>query len=127
MTASVAGMRVGVDDRGDRVGGVVEAVDELEAERDQQRDAEQDPRHRDGAGQVLAERVADIDQAADDDRPEQRHEPFAEQTWPVERMLRPWNSYFARNNIDHLVTLAVCDPDGITLWRQDEARMTTAR
>ena len=37
-------MRVGVDDRGDRVGGVVEAVDELEAERDQQRDAEQHER-----------------------------------------------------------------------------------
>ena len=30
-----------VDDRGDGVGGVVEAVDELEAERDQQRDEQQ--------------------------------------------------------------------------------------
>ena len=36
--------RVGVDDGRDRVGGVVEAVDELEAERDQQRDEQQDDR-----------------------------------------------------------------------------------
>ena len=34
--------RVRVDDGRDRVGGVVEAVDELEAERDEQRDAEQE-------------------------------------------------------------------------------------
>ena len=33
--------RVGVDDGGDGVGGVVESVDELEAERDEQRQAEQ--------------------------------------------------------------------------------------
>ena len=33
--------RVGVDDRRDGIGGVVEAVDELEAERDQQRDCKQ--------------------------------------------------------------------------------------
>ena len=32
------GQRVGVDHRGDGVGGVVEAVDELEAERDQKGD-----------------------------------------------------------------------------------------
>ena len=37
--------RVGVDDGRDRVGGVVEAVDELEAERDQHRHAEQQERH----------------------------------------------------------------------------------
>ena len=36
--------RVRVDDRRHGVGGVVEAVDELEAERDQQRDAEQEER-----------------------------------------------------------------------------------
>ena len=36
--------RVGVDDGGHGVGGVVESVDELEAERDQQRDAQQDRR-----------------------------------------------------------------------------------
>ena len=34
--------RVGVDHGRDRVGGVVEAVDELEAERDQQRHAQED-------------------------------------------------------------------------------------
>ena len=37
--------RVGVDDGRDRVGGVVEAVDEFEAERDQHRDAEQQEGH----------------------------------------------------------------------------------
>jgi hypothetical protein len=36
--------RVGVDAGGDGVGGVVEAVDELEAERDEEGDAEQDER-----------------------------------------------------------------------------------
>src|SRR5262249_52150177 len=36
--------RMRVDDGGHRVGGVVEAVDELEAERDQQRAAEKDER-----------------------------------------------------------------------------------
>jgi hypothetical protein len=34
--------RVGVDHGRDRIGGVVEAVDELEAERDQERDEQQD-------------------------------------------------------------------------------------
>ena len=38
----VGRQRVGVDDGRDRVGGVVEAVDEFEAERDQQRDEKQD-------------------------------------------------------------------------------------
>ena len=36
--------RVGIDHGGDRVGRVVEAVDELEAQRDQQRDPQQDER-----------------------------------------------------------------------------------
>ena len=41
ITANSRRQRVGVDHGRDRVGGVVEAVDELEAERDQQRDEQQ--------------------------------------------------------------------------------------
>ena len=60
--------RVGVDDGGDGVGGVVEAVDEFEAERDQQRDAEQkerQDRRRPAAGRrnVRADRIGHIEQA----------------------------------------------------------------
>ena len=52
--------RMGVDDRRDGVGGVVEAVDEFEAERDQQRDAEQDE------GQIGHDRRAGLLQIAPD-------------------------------------------------------------
>ena len=70
--------RVGVDHRGHRVGGVVEAVDELEAERDQQRQAQQDERPDGGGGLAAAGvvggdavgRVAQADQQQQrEDRP----------------------------------------------------------
>src|SRR3974390_2064906 len=41
-----------IDDGGHRVRGVMESVDELEAERDQQRDAEQQERHPRRRGRV---------------------------------------------------------------------------
>ncbi len=45
-TTAIRGFKaMGVDDRRDGVGRVVEAVDELEAERDQHRNAEQQKRH----------------------------------------------------------------------------------
>ena len=64
---------VGVDDRGDRVGGVVEAVDEFEAERDQQRHAEQNERHncRRSAASVRdvgPDRIGHVEQAKSQDR-----------------------------------------------------------
>ena len=36
--------RMGIDDRGDSVGGIVKSIDELKAERDQQCDAQQEER-----------------------------------------------------------------------------------
>ena len=64
--------RVGIDDGGHRVGGVVEAVDEFEAERDQHRDAEQqEGRYRGGAAagglDVGIDRVGHEEQRAGDD------------------------------------------------------------
>ena len=59
--------RVGVDDRGDGVGGVVKAVDELEAESDEQRQTQQKigpdagDRHR---VQILGDMEADVGKAA---------------------------------------------------------------
>ena len=45
-TAIWAGSEAGVDHGRDRIGGVVEAVDEFEAERDQEGDEQQDERRR---------------------------------------------------------------------------------
>ena len=63
---------VGVDDRGDRVGGVVEAVDEFEPECDQQGDAEQDERQdrrrsAAGRGHVRSDRIGHVEQAQRED------------------------------------------------------------
>ena len=67
-----------IDHGGDSVGGVVEAVDELESERDEQRDAEQNVRPRGGemgSGEVPGKLGAGIDQSgkqsdAEDDHPD---------------------------------------------------------
>jgi hypothetical protein len=69
---------VGVDDGCDRVRGVVEAVDELEPERDQQGDAEQDVRK--GAtfahhGKVDRQMVAGVDHADDEHHARKHVEP----------------------------------------------------
>jgi hypothetical protein len=40
--------RVSIDDRSHRIGGVVKAIDELKAKRDQQGDSQQKIRHRGG-------------------------------------------------------------------------------
>ena len=71
---------VGVDDGGDRVRGVVEAVDEFEAERDQQRDAEQNERQncrRAAAGvrNVGPDRIGHVEQAESQDREEAERKP----------------------------------------------------
>ena len=75
MTAAVGGA-CGVDDGGHRVGGVVEPVDELEAERDRQADEQKDERHigRDlGAGRIDVgeEAVGDVKQSAGENADEQ--------------------------------------------------------
>ena len=77
-TANCGRQRVGVDHGRHRVGGVVEAVDELEAERDQQRDEQQEIGQvgRDlGAGRVDVgiEAVGDEQQSAGEDAEEQDH------------------------------------------------------
>ena len=72
---------VGVDDGGDGVGGVVEAVDELEAEGDEESDAEQDEGEDGGGvddGEIGAEAVTDVDDANHDHDGEDDHSPFAE-------------------------------------------------
>ena len=66
--------RVGIDDRGDGVGGVVEAVDELEAERDQQRQGQQQIRPDAGDGdrvEVFGDVEDDVAEAAG--QGEQKH------------------------------------------------------
>jgi hypothetical protein len=68
----------------------VEPVDKLETKRDQQGNAKQNPRHRLGLGQILAERVTDIDDADQNQHPEGRQEPFAA-TRLFQGMIRPWN------------------------------------
>ena len=79
-TAIVRLERVRVDDGGNRVGRVVKAVDELEAQRHQQGDAEQDERHHRGrvhvreVGKELGARVADPDGERDS---EDRHAELA--------------------------------------------------
>ena len=70
--------RVGIDHGRDRVGGVVEAVDELEAERDQKRDEQQDVGQvsRDpGAGRVDVgiDAVGDEQQSCGENAEEQDH------------------------------------------------------
>ena len=77
---------VGVDDRGDGVGGVVEAVDEFEAERDQERDAEQDERQncrRSAASvcNVRPDRIGHVEQAESQDSED------AERKSRVDRMI----------------------------------------
>ena len=72
--------RVGVDAGGDGVGGVVEAVDELEAEGDEERDAQQDEgkdRRRVDDGEVGAEVGGDVDDADDQHDAEDDRAPFA--------------------------------------------------
>ena len=72
--------RVGVDAGGDGVGGVVEAVDELEAEGDEQGDAEQNVGIDRGLmddGEVVRERLGDVEEAADEHDGEEDHAPFA--------------------------------------------------
>ena len=75
--------RVGVDDGRHRVGGVVEAVDEFEAERDQHRQAEQQERHdrrrtAAGAGDVRIDRIGHEKQGAGDDGEKNQHRPNIE-------------------------------------------------
>ena len=60
---------VRVDDGGDRIGGVVEAVDEFETERDQKRDSEQHERKdrrrsSTGHGDVRAYRIGHVEKTA---------------------------------------------------------------
>jgi hypothetical protein len=67
----VGGHRVRIDHGRDRVGGIVEAVDELEAERDQQGDKEQQERQISrylGAGRVDIgiDAVGDVQQGGSD-------------------------------------------------------------
>ena len=74
---------VGVDDGRDGVGGVVETVDEFEAERDQHRDAEQQERQdrrRSAAGlrKVRANRIGHVEQAAGEHRQENERKPDVE-------------------------------------------------
>ena len=71
---------MGVDDGRDRVRGVVEAVDEFEAERDQQRDAEQNERHdcRRSAASVRnvgPDRIGHVEQAKSENREEPERKP----------------------------------------------------
>ena len=66
---------MGIDHGRDRIGGVVEAVDEFEGERDQQSDAEQDEgqpgrRRHPGAADVLVERPDGVGEAGQHDRDE---------------------------------------------------------
>ena len=77
---------MGINDRGDSVGRVVEAVDEFEAERNQQRDAEQEERHdgrRPAAGRrnVRSDRIGHVEQADGEDRED------AERKSGVDRMI----------------------------------------
>ena len=59
--------RMRVDDRGDGIGGVVEAVDEFKAERDEQGDAKENEGHDGGrrrhGGEIADQRRDDIDHA----------------------------------------------------------------
>ena len=71
---------VGIDDGRDGVGGVVEAVDEFEAERDQQRDAEQEERQdrrRSAAGRrnVRSDRIGHVEQAEREDGEDAQRKP----------------------------------------------------
>jgi hypothetical protein len=70
---------VGIDDRGDRVGRVVESVHELEAERDQERHEQQEKRQPGLALrflQVANELVADLREADEQhDANDQRQQP----------------------------------------------------
>ncbi len=71
---------VGIDDRGDGVGGVVEAVDELESEGDEQRDSQQDigPDGGEvGSSEILAQLVRRVDRARDQCQPEDGHADLA--------------------------------------------------
>ena len=87
---------MGVDHGRDRVGGVVEAVDEFEAERDQQRHEQQnigqvggDPHA--GRVDVGVDAVGDVQQPGGEDAEEQDHgqriEPLVE-VWPRVRLDR---------------------------------------
>ena len=67
---------VGVDAGGDGVGGIVEAVDELKAERDEEGDAEQEVREEAGGGgdgEVCEEAVEDVGEAAEEEDAEDHH------------------------------------------------------
>ncbi len=71
---------VGVDDGGDGVGGVVESVDELEAEGDEEGDAEENIRHDRSAvdgGEIGEEMEGGVDDADDQDDAEADHADFA--------------------------------------------------
>lgn len=54
----------------------MEAIDELEAQRNQQGDAKQNPWHCLGHGQILTERVVDIDNTGEHQHAEGRQEPL---------------------------------------------------
>ena len=71
---------MGVDDSGDGVGGVVEAVHKLEGQRDQERQAQEDVRlcRQDAnAGEVVGDAGADKDEAADEHSGEDQCADFA--------------------------------------------------
>jgi hypothetical protein len=77
--------RVGVDAGGDGVGGVVEAIDELEPEGDEESDAEQDEGEDGGGvddGEVGTEVSRDVDDAHDEQGTKGDHAPFADGGFP---------------------------------------------
>ena len=91
--------RVGVDAGGDGVGGVVEAVDELEAEGNHQRDAQQhegQDRRRVDSGEVRSKVRADVDQATDQHDAEDDGAPFS--GWGVLELLIEERGLRGRND-----------------------------
>ena len=78
--------RVGVDDGGDGVGGVVEAVDEFEGESDEKRDAQENvgPRGEmtcECRNEVVSDTGADKDEAADEDAGEDQCAELCSVSW----------------------------------------------
>ncbi|MGY3411573.1 hypothetical protein ACVWZV_007686 [Bradyrhizobium sp. GM5.1] len=111
ITATSAGQRMGVDHGRYRVGGVVEAVDEFEAERDQQRDKQEDVGQiardpRAGRIDIRIDAVGHIEQARGEDAEEQDHRQRIEalvEIWPRGRLDRRGIGYRAVEcNIGHV-------------------------
>ncbi len=101
--------RMGVDDRRDRVRGVVKPVHELEAERDQQRHAQQhEGQH--GRGAHAAPRHVDVEAIGDEKQPESQDSPEDERRPQVEAAIElgttgAWPSTTTPAGADQVVAL----------------------